>query len=110
MAGGSPLNRGEVWWARFAPPDKMRPVVLVSREEAYEQRQYVIVAAVTTRTRHIPAEVRLGRSEGLPHESVANCDDLRTVSRTALLRRVGAIGVDRLPALDAALKFALGLD
>lgn len=88
----------------------MRPVVLVSRDEAYESRLYVIVAAVTTRIRHIPAEVPLGRSEGVPRDSVANCDDLRTVSRKALVQRMGAMASDRLATLDTALRFALGLD
>jgi mRNA interferase MazF len=38
------VNRGEVWWARV---DKRRPVVLVSREEAYDLRAFVIVAPAT---------------------------------------------------------------
>lgn len=99
-----------MWWARFAAPDKLRPVVLVSREEAYARRRYVVVAAVTTRIRQIPAEVVLGTSEGLPRESVVNCDDLRTVPQSILIERMGALAGDRLRALDAALRFSLGLD
>ena len=88
----------------------MRPVVLVSRDEAYATRRYVVVAAVTTRIRQIPTEVTLGASEGLPRESVANCDDLRTIPQSMFVERIGAITGDRLRALDAALRFSLGLD
>ena len=84
--------------------------MLVSREEAYGQRKFVIVAPVTTRVRKIPAEVPLGVAEGLPRESVANCDDLRTITQQALVQRIGAVGAERTTTLDAALKFALGLD
>lgn len=110
MAGGAALKRGEVWWARFAAPDKLRPVVLVSREDAYTKRRLVVVAAVTTRIRQIPSEVAVGAAEGLPRASVANCDDLRTVPRSILVERIGAVTGDRLHALDGALRFALGLD
>ena len=99
-----------MWWARFAAPDKLRPVVLVSREEAYSRRRYIVVAAVTTKVRQIPAEVPLGATEGLPRESVANCDDLRTIPRSILVERMGAVTGERLRALDTALRFSLGLD
>ncbi len=99
-----------MWWARFAAPHKLRPVVLVSREEAYARRRYVVVAAVTTKVRQIPAEVALGTTEGLPRECVANCDDLRTISRSMLVKRAGALAEGRLRALDTALMFTLGLD
>ena len=35
------MKRGEVWWARI---DKRRPVVLLSRDEAYAIRGLVVVA------------------------------------------------------------------
>lgn len=51
------MKRGEVWWADLPPPAGRRPVVLLSRDEAYAIRALVIVAPVTTRVRSIPAEV-----------------------------------------------------
>lgn len=110
MAGGAALNRGEVWWARFASPDKTRPVVLVSRQDAYVYRDFLVVARVTTRVRGVRSEVAVGRREGLPRDGVANCDDLTTVSKRVLLRRVAPLGEAKLAELDEALKFALGLD
>lgn len=35
-----------------------------------------IVAEVTSTVRDIASEVRLGTAKGLPHECVANCDNL----------------------------------
>ncbi|RPJ34838.1 MAG: type II toxin-antitoxin system PemK/MazF family toxin [Planctomycetaceae bacterium] len=54
------MRRGEVWWADLPPPTGRRPVVLLSRDDAYAVRALVTVAPVTTRIRSIPAEVPLG--------------------------------------------------
>ena len=110
MAGSTSLKRGQVWWARLAGAAKTRPVVLVSRNEAYERRELLIIAPVPRRIRSIAAEVGVGQGEGLAHESVVNCDSLRTVRRSQLAERIGALGPAKLDELDTALKFTLGLD
>ena len=110
MAGGSALKRAEIWWARLPPPDKTRPVVLVSREEAYAVRGLLTVAKVTTRRRGLRSELVLGAAEGLPRDCVANSDDLITIHKRRLLERIGVIADGRVAELDAALAFSLGLD
>jgi len=110
MAGGAALIRGEVWWGRFPPPDKIRPVVLVTRQEGITHRQLVTVASVTTRIRGIRSEVLLGAAEGLPRVSVANCDDIRTIRKSRLIEQAGSLGDAKLRELDGALRYALGLD
>ncbi|MFC1989823.1 type II toxin-antitoxin system PemK/MazF family toxin [Chloroflexota bacterium] len=40
------MRRGEIWWAELEPPVGERPVVLLSRNEAYNVRSLVIVAPV----------------------------------------------------------------
>lgn len=101
------MKRGEVWWARV---DKRRPVVLLSRQEAYAVRAMVIVAPVSTTVRGFAVEVRVGRKEGLPRAAVVNCDWLVTVPKADLLERAGSLSGAKLAQLDDALKFALGLD
>lgn len=101
------MRRGEVWWARI---DKRRPVVLVSRDEAYDVRAMVIVAPATTTVRGYAVEVRLGRREGLARECVVNCDWLVTIPKRDLIGRAGVLGETKLAQLDEALRFSLGLD
>ena len=100
------MKRGEVWWARI---DKERPVLLLSREEAYAMRAMVIVAPATTTVRGFSLEVRIGRREGLGRECVINCDWLVTIPKADLLRRAGSLSGAKMHNLDAALRFALGL-
>jgi mRNA interferase MazF len=104
------MRRGEVWWADLPPPAGKRPVVLLSRDEAYPVRALVTIAPVTTRVRGIPVEVPLGATEGLPKECVANVDAATTIAKSALTDRAGALDRAKIKLLDRALKFALGLD
>jgi mRNA interferase MazF len=101
------VRRGEIWWAQL---DKRRPVVLLPREEAYAVRAMVIVAPVSTTVRGYAVEVKVGRAEGLPRSCVVNCDWLVTVPKTDLLERAGRLTEAKRQRLDAALRFALGLD
>jgi mRNA interferase MazF len=102
------MRRGEVWWAQLPKPVGRRPVVLVSRDEAYAVRQLVSVIPVTTRIRAIPVEVPLGREEGLPKRCVANVDTITTIPKAALVEYAGVLAPDKVELLDAAIRFALG--
>jgi mRNA interferase MazF len=103
------MRRGEVWWAELPAPAGKRPVVLVSRNEAYAVRDLVTVAPVTTRIRRIPTEVALGPGEGLPKRCVANLDVVTTIPKQALTQRVSTLTAEKVAAVDRALMFALGL-
>lgn len=96
-----------MWWARL---DKKRPVVLVSREEAYAVRALVIAAPVSTTIRGFAVEVKVGLGEGLPRTGVINCDWLVTVPKADLLERAGKLSAAKVRQLDDALRFALGLE
>lgn len=103
------MRRGEVWWADLPAPARRRPVVLLSRNEAYAVRALVTVAPVTTRTRRIPTEVPLGPAEGLPKACVVNLDTLTTIPRRTLTRSIGPLPAAKLAAVERALMFALAL-
>ena len=103
------MRRGEVWWAMLPKPAGRRPVVLLSRDEAYQVRELVTVAPVTTRLRDIPVEVRLGPGDGLTRECAANLDTITTIPKSLLTERVTALSPEKLEAVNDAIAFALGL-
>jgi mRNA interferase MazF len=90
------------------PPIGRRPVMLLSRDSAYEVLNKVIAVEVTTRIRGIPQEVSLGRREGLDRACVANFDNLHVIHKRELDERIGAIARTRVPELKRALGHALG--
>lgn len=104
------MRRGEVWWAELPPPAGRRPVLLLSRDEAYAVRALVTIAPVTTRIRGLPVEVLLGPDDGLPRQCVVNADTITTVPKRLLHERLATLRVPKMRAVDAAIRFALAIE
>ncbi|MBM2810604.1 MAG: toxin [Chloroflexi bacterium] len=83
--------------------------MLLSRDDSYELRRRATIAEVSTRIRGIAVEVMLGPEDGLPRRSAANLDNINTVDTALLKERVGLLSPSKIRAVDAALKFALGI-
>ena len=103
------MKRGEIWWADLPKPCGRRPVVLLSRDDAYAVRDLITVAPITTRVRSIPVEVPLGAAQGLNRSCVANLDTMTTVPKRCLAEMVTSLSADKVAEIDKAIKFALGL-
>lgn len=103
------MRRGEVWWADLPRPAGRRPVVLLSRDSAYEVRTAVTVAPVTRTIRNIPVEVLLDRVDGLPAQCVASLDDITTIPKVMLRRRITTLSGEKTGEIEAAIRFALDL-
>jgi mRNA interferase MazF len=103
------MKRGEVWWADLPLPVGRRPVVLLSRDEAYDVRNAVTVAEITTTIRNIPVEVKLGAEDGLPKKCVANLDTMLTIRKSLLSDRIALLRSDKMRQINAAIKFALDI-
>ncbi len=103
------MKRGEIWWANLPEPIGRRPVVLLSRDEAYRVRNAVTVAELTTTIRNIPVEVPLGHEEGLPKKCVANLDTIITIRKSLLENRIAALPQGKIDQVNNAVRFALDL-
>ena len=101
------MRRGEVWWAELPDPVGRRPVVLLSRNEAYQVRENVTVAPVTARIRGIPTEVTLGPREGLRRLGVVNLDSIITIRKSLLGHRIAKLPPAKVDAVNRAIMFAL---
>ncbi len=101
------MKQYEIWWADLPAPAGKRPVLLLSRSDAYEYLNKFIVAEITSTVRGIPVEVLLGRAEGLAGPCAANFDNLRTVARGWLRKRMGALSAARRAEVKRALGYAL---
>lgn len=67
------------------------------------------IAPITTRIRGIPVEVRLGAEDGLPRPSVVTLDDITTIRKGALARRITELPAAKMAEVDRAIKYALDL-
>jgi mRNA interferase MazF len=104
------VSRGEVWRYRFASPDKIRPVLVLTRQEVIGLLHTVMVAPVTSSIRGAPSEVAVGVREGLKHESAVNLDHVQTVERARLVGYVGHLVPEKMRQVCRALAVAVGCD
>ncbi len=103
-------RRGELWLFQFQPPDKRRPVVVLSRPRALSLLRTAIVAPVTSTIRGLDSEVIVGPDEGLKNVSAIKLDNVQSVDQRQLRQYVGTLSEDKLGEVCRALGVATGCD
>jgi mRNA interferase MazF len=108
-------RRGDVVLLEFVFTDdagvKLRPGLVVSSDAYHRARQEAIVAAITSNVRRrLLGDQRIDawREAGLLFPSTVT-SILRTVKRSTIRRRLGALAADDLAAAEASLRRALAL-
>lgn len=102
------MKRGEVRWHRFRPPDKTRPVLLLTRDSVSDVLTDVTVAPITSTIRAIDSEVLLTEADGMPHICVVNLDHVQTVPRARIGDLITTLPAHRMAEVGRSLEFALG--
>lgn len=112
------MLRGEIYLANLDPTSGSeqggtRPVLLVSRNALNANAPIVIVLPLTSREnkrRLYPTHfvLRAGDS-GLSKDSVVLCEQVRTISKVRLVKRIGAVTPTRMVEISDTLKIALDL-
>jgi mRNA-degrading endonuclease toxin of MazEF toxin-antitoxin module len=99
-------RRGEVWLCRHG--DKVRPVVVLSRDVVHARLAKVTVVPLSSNDRGWPDEVRFAVGEaGLRVGCVARCRELAHIPKGSLVGRVGDAAA-RLGEICRAVNDVLG--
>jgi mRNA interferase MazF len=106
----SRIARGDIRLYQFAPPDKKRPAVVLTRNSAIAYLSTVTVAPVTSTIRGVPSEVVLSEEDGMKTPCAVNLHNAVTVSQHRLGKRVAQLNSLRMNEICAALRFSLGCD
>ena len=109
--------RGEVWMIDLSPvrgheQEGMRPALIVSVDEFNSSKaELLMVLPVTSKKKYaLPTHVPVDPPEaGLTMASVILCDQLRTVSKERLVRRMGTVEPSTLMRVEPIMKALLGL-
>jgi mRNA interferase MazF len=99
------MQRGEIWFAATRGGD--RPVLILTRDPVADRIGAVVVAALTRTRRGVVSELQLTpQRDGVPTECVANFDNLHTLPRDTLRRRVTQLDPSRMAEACRVLKDA----
>jgi len=96
------ISQGDIWLLE-TPNDKRRPVLIITRDEAIEVLNNLVVAPLTTNIRSIPTCVPIGPDNGIDHESVASFDNIAVVPKTLLTSHLGSLGQSGRQRICAAI-------
>jgi mRNA interferase MazF len=106
VSGPATVVRGEIWLAALDPTldseiQKTRPCMIVSPPEMHDYLRTVTVAPMTTGSHAAPYRIslRFRRKNGL-----ILLDQLRTLDKQRLVRRLGAVDAGTLSMALAALR------
>jgi mRNA interferase MazF len=97
---------GDIWWGE-APHEKPRPYLVLTRDVAIPVLSWLLAAPVTSRARGIPTEVPMGAREGLPVDCAASLDNLATIRKAYLVRRIGSLDLSRRRDVCEAMAAAI---
>ena len=110
-------RRGEVYLVSFDPTvgaeiKKTRPALIIQNDVANLWSPVTIVAAITSRPDApvYPADVPVDPPEGsLSAPSLILLNQIRTIDRRRLVKRLGRLRPDTMKLVDRALQISLGL-
>ena len=100
------MNRGEVWL--FEQPErKPRPVLVLTRNEAIEGLNRVLVVPSTTAgARDIPTHVWLDESDGIREACALTLDNTFAARKALLTHRITKLGPEKMAKVCLALNVA----
>ena len=104
------MNRGEIRWYTFRPPDKRRPVLILTRSDVIDRLNDIIVAPVTRTIRGLATEVVLSPEEGMPVLCALNFDHVSLAQRDRIGAALCTLPDSRWPEVRRALLVACGFD
>ncbi|SRR6266496_2427842 len=109
-------SRGDVWLVDLNPTRGReqagsRPALIVSVDPFNQgAAELVIAGPITSRAKDIPTHVQINPPEGgLTLPSFIKCEDIRSISKSRLVRRFGLVSTETMSKVEDRLAILLGL-
>lgn len=113
----SMVKRGEIFYADLSPvvgseQGGMRPVLIVQNDTGNKHSPTVIAAAITSQIgkARLPTHIELDAQNcGLSRDSVILLEQIRTIDKSRLRERMGALDESVMNRVDSAIAVSFGL-
>ena len=99
----------EIYVVDLGATAKIRPAVVVSREDKNPPRAIAVLVPLTTRFRGSAYEVPLGKLGFLHNESWVNVQGITALGHERIGRRLGRVTKPQMEAIRSALAYMLEL-
>lgn len=110
------VKKGEIYWCDLSPvvgseQGGFRPVLIIQNNMGNRFSPTTIVAIITSKSTkaNIPTHYWLDTTCGLPCRSMVECEQLRTIDKSRLKERIGAINSADIQKIDNLIKISLNL-
>jgi len=110
------LKRGEIWLINWSPArgseqEGIRPSLILQSNRGNLNDNYhnTIVLAITTQGKDIPFHIELSPNQenGLDKPSFIKCEQIFTISKNRLIKKIGFVDRDLLSKIERAVKMVL---
>ncbi len=111
-------KRGEVWLVNWNPgrgseQKGIRPSLVIQTDAGNTNPHYpnAIVLTITTKGRKLPFHILVKPSagNGLAEPSFVKCEQILTISKERLVKRIGRLGSEQLKSVEEAVRLVLGI-
>ena len=112
------VKRGEIYYADLSPvvgseQGGVRPVLIVQNDVGNKYSPTVIAAAITSQQdkSSLPTHILLSASgSGLAKDSIVLLEQVRTIDKTRLKEKMGALDNKAMNMVDRAISVSFGLN
>jgi mRNA interferase MazF len=109
-------RRGEIWIVDWSPgrgseQEGTRPSLILQSDKGNLNNRYrnTIVLAITTKGKYIPLHTKILKSDenGLMEDSYIKCEQIFTISKRRLIKRLGRIDNNKINEIESGVKMVL---
>ncbi|MFW6337228.1 MAG: type II toxin-antitoxin system PemK/MazF family toxin [Phycisphaeraceae bacterium] len=101
--------QGEIWWAQLPHPVGHRPVIVLTRNTAIARLANVTVAPLTRSILDIESQAIISPEDGVPELSAASLDNILTIPKHRLERRITRVSDETMLDVWRALRAAFAM-
>lgn len=114
----SKIKRGDIYFIDWSPSrgseqNGIRPSLILQTDKGNSNNNYpnTIVVTISTKGRKIPFHIELkpNTTNGLTEISYVKCEQILTVSKERLYKKIGEISETEIQKVEKAVKLVLGM-
>ena len=112
------INKGDIVLVNLNPVQgseagKTRPCIIIQNDIGNQFSSTTIIAIVTSQkdiSKEYPTDVWINKEEsGLPLDSIIQCDQLRTIDKRRIIKKIGHLNQNIIKKINRAILVSLDL-